>query len=224
MSRKKVLVVDVGGSNVKVLASGQAEPRRMRSGRTLTAAAMVEGVKTLAAGWDYDVVSIGYPGVVRDDRPVTEPRNLAPGWVGFDYAGAFGKPVRIVNDAAMQALGSYVRDKMLFLGLGTGLGSALVVRGLLLPMELAHLPYRRSTFEGHVGAAALRRLGRKEWRKRVADVAHRLAAALVPDELVLGGGNARLLRELPPGCRVVDNSRAFAGGFRLWDVATGAKR
>lgn len=216
----KILVIDVGGTNVKILASGQTERRRMPSGTTLTPAAMVEAVQQLAAGWDCDGVSIGYPGVVRDHQPVTEPHNLARGWVGFDYAAAFGKPVRMINDAAMQALGSYEREKMLFLGLGTGLGSAMVVRGLVLPMELAHLPYRHSTFEDHVGARALQRLGPKKWRQRVVDVAQRLAAALVPDELVLGGGNAKLLGDLPPGCRVVSNANAFTGGFRLWQDTT----
>jgi predicted NBD/HSP70 family sugar kinase len=213
----KVLVIDIGGSNVKILANGQTERRRMPSGPTLTPSVMVEGVKALAQGWDYDVLAIGYPGVVRHDQAVTEPHNLAGGWVGFDFATAFGKPVKMINDAAMQALGSYEREKMLFLGLGTGLGSALVVRGLVLPMELAHLPYRGRTFEHHVGARALQRLGRKKWRERVVDVAQRLAAALVPDELVFGGGNAKLLSELPAGCRAVGNANAFVGGFRLWD-------
>ena len=215
----KVLAIDIGGSNVKILASGQTERRRMPSGKTLTPAVMVEGIKSLAQGWDYEVLSIGYPGVVRDGRPATEPHNLGRGWAGFDFGTAFGKPVKVINDAAMQALGSYEREKMLFLGLGTGLGSAMVVRGLVLPMELAHLPYRRSSFEDHVGAAALQRLGRRKWRERVVDVAQRLQAALVPDEVVLGGGNARLLGKLPDGWRVVDNSNAFVGGFRLWEAA-----
>lgn len=212
-----VLVVDIGGTNVKVLASGRTERRRTPSGRTLTPAQLVDDVRRLADGWDYDVLAIGYPGVVHRDRPATEPHNLAPGWVGFDFAAAFGKPAKVINDAAMQALGSYERERMLFLGLGTGLGSAMVVRGLVLPMELAHLPYRHSTFEDHVGARALDRLGKKKWRARVADVAARLGAALVPDEVVIGGGNAKLLNEPPPGCRIVDNTRAFTGGFRLWD-------
>jgi polyphosphate glucokinase len=218
----KVLVIDVGGSHVKILVSGQAEPRVLPSGRRMDAAAMCEGVKRLAADWPYDAVAIGYPGVVRDHRPVTEPHNLAKGWVGFDYAAAFGKPVRMINDAAMQALGAFRHDKMLFLGLGTGLGSALVVRGHVLPMELAHLPYRDGSFEDHVGGRALERDGKRKWRRRVADVVRRLTAALVPDEVVLGGGNARLLDRLPDGCRTVDNSMAFAGGFRLWADAGGA--
>lgn len=215
----RVLVVDIGGTNLKILASGQTERRRMPSGPTLTPRQLVDDVRQLADGWHYDVLAIGYPGVVRDDRPATEPHNLGPGWVGFDFAAAFGTPVKAINDAAMQALGSYEREKMLFLGLGTGLGSAMVVRGLVLPMELAHLPYRGRTFEDHVGAGALQRLGKKKWRARVADVTARLGAALVPDEVVIGGGNAKLLGEAPPGCRIVDNTRAFTGGFRLWDPA-----
>jgi polyphosphate glucokinase len=219
-SAAKVLAVDVGGTNVKILATGHTEARRMRCGPTLTAASMVEGVKALAQGWDYEVVAIGHPGVVRDHRPISEPHNLAKGWVGFEFAAAFGKPVKIINGAAMQALGSYEREKTLFLGLGAGLGSAMVVHGQLLPMELAHLPYRRSTFEDHVGARALRRLGPKKWRARVVDVAQRLAAAMVPDEVVLGGGNAKLLGTLPAGCRTVGNANAFIGGFRLWGAAS----
>jgi polyphosphate glucokinase len=212
----KILVVDIGGNNVKILATGQAAPRKLRSGPKLTPAAMVRGVQALAPNWRYDAVAIGYPGVVRDDRPVAEPHNLGRGWVGFDYAAAFGRPVKMINDAAMQALGCDEGRKMLFLGLGTGLGAALVVNGSALPLELAHLPYRRKTFEGHLGEAARKRLGRREWRRRVHDAGRRLAAALLPDEVVLGGGNARLLGRLPEGWRKVDNDRAFAGGFRLW--------
>lgn len=221
---RKVLVVDIGGTHIKILATGQSVPRVLSSGRRMTAANMARGVRALAQDWTYDTVAIGFPGVVRDDRPATEPHNLGRGWVGFDYAAAFGVPVRMINDAAMQALGSYERGKMLFLGLGTGLGSALVVAGDVLPLELAHLPYRRSTFEDHVGAAALERLGPRKWRERVADVARRLEAALVPDEVVLGGGNARLLGQLPPNWRTVDNGRAFDGGFRLWQPPAGKAR
>jgi polyphosphate glucokinase len=217
----KILVIDVGGSNVKILATGQAERRRMPSGPQLTAAAMVAGVRQLAEGWAYDAVAIGYPGMVADHQPVTEPHNLAPGWVAFDYAAAFGCPVRIINDAAMQALGSFDKGKLLFLGLGTGLGSAMVINGLVLQMELAHLPYRKGTFEDYVGDAALNRDGKKIWRKRVADVVARLTAALVPDEVVLGGGNARSLKNLPPLCRLGDNANAFVGGFRLWEDRSG---
>jgi len=216
----KILVIDVGGSHVKILASGQTERRRMVSGSKLNAGAMVAGVKRLAEGWAYDAVAIGYPGMVAHHQPVTEPHNLAPGWVAFDYAAAFGCPVRIINDAAMQALGSFDKGKLLFLGLGTGLGSAMVIDGLVLQMELAHLPYRKGTFEDYVGDAALIRDGRKTWCKRVADVVARLTAALVPDEVVLGGGNARILKKLPPLCRLGDNGNAFIGGFRLWEDVT----
>lgn len=212
----KVLVIDVGGTNIKILASGQTEPRRLPSGPAMTATAMAEGVKKLAEGWDYDVVSIGYPGVVANDQPVTEPANLAPGWVHFDYAGAFDRPVKIVNDAAMQALGGYHKDKMLFLGLGTGLGSTLIVHGTVVPMELAHLPYRKGTFEDYVGERALERDGKRKWRKSVFDVVARLRAALVPDDVLIGGGNVKKLAELPPGCRAGDNANAFVGGYRLW--------
>jgi polyphosphate glucokinase len=213
----KVLVIDVGGTSVKILATGQGEPRKFPSGSTMTVAQMAAGVKHLAAGWKYDRVAIGYPGVVKRNQPVTEPYNLAQGWVKFDYAKAFGCPVRVINDAAMQALGSYNGGTMLFLGLGTGLGSTLIVDGVVVPMELAHLPYRKATYEDYVGVHALERLGKKKWRKAVDDVVERLTAAFRPDDVVLGGGNSRQLKELPPGCRLGDNDNAFAGGFRLWD-------
>jgi polyphosphate glucokinase len=214
-----VLVVDVGGSHVKILATGQDEPRRFPSGPTLTAEQMVAGVKELAGDWKYDVVSIGYPGPVLQGRPVAEPHNLGPGWVGFDYQAAFGRPVKLVNDAAMQALGSYQGGKMLFLGLGTGLGSTLVVDGIVEPMELGHLPYRKGTYEDYVGLRGLEQRGKKKWRLYVADVVARLAAALEPDDVVLGGGNIKKLKRLPPGCRAGDNANAFRGGFRLWEEA-----
>lgn len=214
-----VLVVDVGGHHVKILASGQREPRRFDSGPTLTAGQMVSGVKELARGWTYDVVAIGYPGPVLHGRPVAEPHNLGPGWVGFDYQAAFGCPVRIMNDAAMQALGSYTGGKMLFLGLGTGLGSSMVVDGIVEPMELGHLPYRKATYEDYVGDRGRERLGKKKWRKKVTDVIARLIAALEPDDVVLGGGNVKKLKELPAGCREGDNGNAFLGGFRLWEEA-----
>lgn len=214
----KVLVIDVGGTHVKILLSGETEPRRVASGPAMDAAQMVAAVRTLAAGWDYDAVSIGYPGPVRHGAPSGEPPNLASGWVGFDYAQAFGKPVKLINDAAMQALGSYRQGKMLFLGLGTGLGTTLIVDGgVVVPMELGHLPYKHSTFEDHVGEHALQRDGKKTWHAHVVDVVARLSAALLPDEVVLGGGNVRLLQQLPPLCRAGDNANAFAGGFRLWD-------
>jgi polyphosphate glucokinase len=215
----KVLAVDVGGTHVKILATGQTERREFSSGPTLTAAAMVSGVKALAKGWRYEVVAIGYPGPVLQNRPVAEPHNLAPGWVGFDYEAAFGCPVKIVNDAAMQALGSYRGGRLLFLGLGTGLGSTLVVDGIVEPMELGHLPYRKATYEDYVGLRGLLKRGKKKWRQDVADVVVRLTAALEPDEVVLGGGNVKELKELPPRCRAGDNANAFLGGFRLWEVS-----
>jgi polyphosphate glucokinase len=215
----KILVVDVGGTNIKIAAPGQGEPRRLPSGAKMTAARMVASVKKLAGGWTYDRVSIGYPGVVKHNRPVTEPFNLARGWVKFDYARAFGCPVRIANDAAMQALGSYRSGTMLFLGLGTGLGTTLVVDGMVVPMELAHLPYRRATYEDYVGAHAQERLGKKKWRKDVATVIALLVAAFRPDDVVLGGGNSKQLRELPAGCRLGDNDNAFTGGLRMWQAS-----
>jgi polyphosphate glucokinase len=215
----KVLVIDVGGTSVKILASGQEEPRKFESGPLMTVAQMVSGVKKAAAGWAYDRVSIGYPGVVKRHQPTTEPYNLAHGWVKFDYAAAFGRPVKIINDAAMQALGSYKGGTMLFLGLGTGLGSTLIVDGVVVPMELAHLPYRKATYEDYVGVHAIEKFGKKKWRERVEDVVERLTAAFRPDDVVLGGGNSRRLKELPPGCRLGDNDNAFLGGFRMWDSA-----
>jgi len=215
-----VLVVDIGGNSVKILATGQTERRRFPSGPTLTPDKMISGVKELAQDWKYEVVSIGYPGPVVHGRPVAEPFNLGPGWVGFDYPSALGGPVKIINDAAMQALGSYNGGKMLFLGLGTGLGSAMVVDGIVQPMELAHLPYKKSTFEDYVGIRGLERLGKKKWRQHVANVVASLQAALQPEDIVLGGGNIKKLAELPPGCRAGDNENAFLGGFRLWGQAS----
>src|SRR5208337_1280047 len=211
-----VLAVDVGGTNVKILATGQKEPRKFPSGPTMTAKQMVSEAKKLAADWEYDVVSIGYPGPVRRERPVAEPHNLAPGWVGFDFEKAFGCPVKVINDAAMQALGSYEKGKMLFLGLGTGLGSTMVVDGEVQPMELAHLPYKKSTYEDYVGVRALERVGKKKWRRRVEEVVSYLINALEPEDVVLGGGNAKYLKEMPKGCRAGNNANAFLGGFRMW--------
>jgi polyphosphate glucokinase len=211
-----VLVIDVGGSNVKILASGQRERRSFPSGPTLTPRRMVSEVRKLAADWNYDVVAIGYPGPVLGGRPLAEPHNLGRGWVGFDFARAFGRPVKIVNDAAMQALGSYESGKMLFLGLGTGLGTAMIVEGIIAPMELAHLPYKKGTYEDYVGRIALKRYGKKKWQRHVADVVRCLTAALQPDQIVIGGGNAKRLETLPPRCRAGDNANAFHGGFRLW--------
>jgi polyphosphate glucokinase len=219
-----VLVVDVGGTNVKILATGQDKPRKFPSGPTLTAKEMVAGVKKLAQGWKYDAVSIGYPGLVIHGRPVSEPRNLGKGWVGFDYRAAFGKPVTIINDAAMQALGSYKGGKMLFLGLGTGLGSTLIADGIVEPMELAHLPYKKGTYEDYVGLRGLEKRGKKKWRRQVEDVVARLSAALEPDDIVIGGGNAKRLKGLPPKSRLGDNANAFLGGFRLWEDKKGKAR
>ena len=215
-SVKSVLVVDVGGTSVKILATGQTEGRSFRSGPTLTPRRMVSGVRKLAADWTYDVVSIGYPGPVLGGRPIAEPYNLGRGWVGFDFARAFGRPVKVVNDAAMQALGSYKGGKMLFLGLGTGLGTAMIVEGIVAPMELAHLPYKKGTYEDYVGRACLERYGKKKWRRHVADVVGRLIAALQPDDTVIGGGNVSKLEPLPPHSRKGENANAFLGGFRLW--------
>jgi polyphosphate glucokinase len=219
-SAQKVLVVDVGGTSVKILATGQTERRSFPSGPTLTPRRMVSGVKKLAHGWRYDVVSIGYPGPVLCGRPVVEPYNLRRGWVGFDFAEAFGRPVKVVNDAAMQALGSYKGGKMLFLGLGTGLGSTMIVDGIVEPMELGHLPFKKGTFEDYVGRRGLERHGKKKWRRHVTDVVARLIAALEPDETVIGGGNVSKLRALPLHCRAGDNDNAFRGGFRLWEQSS----
>ena len=214
----KVLVVDVGGTHVKILATGQAEERQFESGPTMTPGRMVDGVTRAAGDWEYDAVSIGYPGPVVRGAPLKEPHNLAPGWVGFDFDAHFRRPVKVVNDAAMQALGSYEGGQMLFLGLGTGLGSAMVAHGELVPLELAHLPYREGrTFEDDLGVRGLERLGEAEWRRAVEDVVARLRAALVADYVVLGGGNVHRLDPLPPGSRRGDNRNAFAGGFRLWE-------
>jgi polyphosphate glucokinase len=213
----KVLAVDVGGTNVKVLATGQTERRKFPSGPGMTAKQMVSEVKAIAKGWSYDVVSIGYPGPVHDGRPIAEPRNLGKGWVGFDFQRAFGCPVRILNDAGMQTLGSYKKGKMLFLGLGTGLGSCAVVNGKVGELELAHLPYKKGTYEDYVGRRGLQQRGLKKWSKDVAAVVAHLAKALRPDEVVLGGGNAKKLKKLPEGCRLGSNANAFLGGFRMWE-------
>jgi len=212
----KVLVVDVGGTHVKVLASGQKDHRQFESGPLMTAKQMISGVRKLTKDWDYDVVSIGYPGPVAHNRPIAEPHNLGHGWVGFDFEKAFRRPVKVINDAAMQALGSYKHGKMLFLGLGTGLGSALVLNGIVEPMELGHLPYRKGVFEDYVGVRSFEKHGRKKWRRYVGDVVAHLIAATEPDEVILGGGNVKHLKEMPPGCRPGDNANAFLGGFRLW--------
>jgi len=213
---KNVLVIDVGGTSVKILATGQTESRSFRSGPTLTPGRMISGVKKLAADWSYDAVSIGYPGAVLGGRPAAEPVNLGRGWIGFDFADVLGLPVKVINDAAMQALGSYRGGRMLFLGLGTGLGTALIVEGAVKPMELGHLPYKQGTYEDYVGRDGLERDGPKKWRRHVADVVERLRAALRPDDMVIGGGNVKKLEVLPARCRAGENANAFLGGFRLW--------
>jgi hypothetical protein len=220
-----VLVVDIGGTNVKVLATGKRAARKTRSGPTMTAGRMVEAVRRLAADWSYDVIALGYPGPVRSGRPTAEPKNLADGWVGFDFEKTFGCPVKVINDAAMQALGSYEGGRMLFLGLGTGLGSALITDGVLVPMELAHLRYRKGrTYEDYVGLRGLKRYGKKRWRRYVLDMVASLRDALQADHVVLGGGNAKKVKRLPIDIGLGDNERAFTGGFRLWEEAWSDER
>lgn len=211
-----MLVVDIGGTHVKLYNNGQHEEREFISGPKLTPKRMVSQVRKLAADWDYDVVSVGYPGLVVHNRPVSDPWNLGRGWAGFNFEAAFKRPVRVVNDAAMQALGSYKRGKMLFLGLGTGLGSALIVNGIVEPLELGHLPYQNATFEDYVGVRGLVKYGERKWRRFVADVVKRLIAALEPEEVVLGGGNIHRLKNLPFKCRLGDNANVFLGGLLLW--------
>jgi polyphosphate glucokinase len=213
----KILVVDIGGSHVKILATGHKQKREIVSGPKMTARQMVSRVKKLAQGWAYDVVSVGFPGPVLHDCPVAEPHNLGSGWLGFDFALAFGVPVRVINDAAMQALGSYRGGKMLFLGLGTGLGSAMIVNGIIEPMELGHLPYKKGTYEDYVGNLGFDRFGKKRWRKLVEDVVERLVEALEPQDVVIGGGNVIHMNKLPRGCRASNNAHAFIGGFSMWD-------
>jgi len=219
----KVLVIDVGGTHVKVRTTGQGEERKIPSGLTMTATKMVRDVKRLTKGWKYGRVSIGYPGPVVHGHPLHEPHNLGGGWVGFNFRKAFRRPVKVINDAAMQALGSYRGGRMLFLGLGSGLGSAMIVDGILQPMELAHLPYKNGkTYEDYVGVRALKRLGKKRWRRYVTDVISRLKDALEADYVVLGGGNAKHIKKPPPHTRMGNNRNAFVGGFRLWQANTKA--
>jgi ROK family len=222
---KTILVLDVGGNHVKLHVSGQDETLKIPSGTSLTPRRLLAAVRRAVASraWRFDAVSIGIPAPVVRGRVVREPANLGRGWMGFDFAGALGKPVKIVNDAAMQALGSYRGGTMLFLGLGTGLGTALVVDGKLVPMELARLPYRKGELEDQVGERALLQLGRRRWRRRVADVVRAVAAAFVADEVVLGGGNARLLKDLPEGTRLGSNALAIVGGERLWPESGSAQ-
>lgn len=214
---KEVLVIDVGGTNVKVSSTSQLVPLKIPSGSTMTAKVMIEQVKLATKGWKYDYVSIGYPGPVAHDRPLSEPHNLAAGWIDYPYEKALGKPLRFINDAAMQALGGYRGGKMLFLGVGTGLGSAMIFEGLVVPLELAHLPYRKGhSYEEFLGKEGLKSLGKKRWRKAVLDVIVRLKAALICDYVLLGGGNSKLMKYLPPHVILGDNSNAVAGGIRLW--------
>jgi predicted NBD/HSP70 family sugar kinase len=213
----RVLVIDVGGTNVKMLATGQKEPRKYPSGPTMTPRRMVRLVKKAVRGWKFDRVSLGYPGPIINGHPLREPHNLGGGWMGFNFRKAFGCPVKITNDAAMQALGSYKGGRMLFLGLGTGLGSAMIVDGMLQPMELAHLIYKNGkTYEDYVGLRGLERYGKKKWRRYVAKISESLKIALEADYVVLGGGNCKKLKKLPPGTRLGSNLDAFLGGFRMW--------
>ena len=214
-----VLVIDIGGTNIKMLATGQTETRSFPSGLSMTPTRMVAEIKERTEDWPYDVVSIGYPGVVKRNIIMTEPHNLAPGWVKFDFEKAFGRAVRKMNDAAMQALGSYEQGIMLFIGLGTGLGSAVVAEGVVVPIELGHLSFKRSTFEEYIGVRGLKRLGRKKWQGNVELAVERWIEGILPDDVVLGGGNSKKLKPLPPGCRLGDNKFAFTGGFRMWQDA-----
>jgi polyphosphate glucokinase len=212
-----ILAIDVGGSHVKFLASDQSEPRRFESGPELTPERMVEGVLDQAGGWRFDVVSLGIPTPVHGGTPIAEPLNLGEGWVDFDYEAGFGKPTTVVNDAVMQAIGSYEGGRMLFLGLGTGLGSALIVDGIVEPLELGHLPFREGTFEDYVTRRARKQRGRRKWRKGVFEAIEQLTNAIAADDVVIGGGEAEELDVLPEGCRRGDNENAFVGGFRLWE-------
>lgn len=216
----KILAIDVGGTHVKILATGEHEERKVDSGPTMTPQKMVRDVKKLAQGWKYDVISIGYPGPVIHGKILRDPYNLGQGWIGFHFSKAFGRPVRLMNDAAMQALGSYRGGRMLFLGLGTGLGSAMIVDGIVEPMEVAHLPYKKGrTYEDYIGLRGLQRHGKKKWRRYVADIVEKLKLAMEPDYVVIGGGNAKKLKKLPPGVELGDNRNAFRGGFRMWEGA-----
>jgi polyphosphate glucokinase len=218
-SLTQILTVDIGGSNIKILVTGQTEPRKYRSGKNLTPAKMVEIVRELAEGWDYEAVSIGYPGLVGDHGPSSEPGNLGSGWVGFEFSSAFNLPVRIINDAAMQALGSYEGGRMLFLGLGTGLGSAMITEQIILTLELGQLPYQRGETLGEVlGRQGMKRSGKIKWRRAVTDIVPALMKAFLADSVVLGGGSAKNLKELPHGVRLGHNLTAFRGGFRLWET------
>lgn len=216
--RPKVLVIDVGGTNIKVYLTGEKEARKIPSGSRLSARKMVAGVKAATRDWKFDAVSIGYPGVVRRGRITAEPINLGKGWVGFSFRNAFRRPVKVVNDAVMQAIGSYRGGTMLFLGLGTGLGTAMIVNGHVVPMELGHFPYRKHTIEDYLGTRGVLVLGKNRWRKAVVEVVGEFVAAFLVDDVVLGGGNVKKLTRLPRGCRAGANTNAFIGGCRLWEA------
>ena len=224
-TNRRILVIDVGGTHVKLLVTGMKQPILIPSGPTLTPAVMIRQVKDAVKNFPYDVVSIGYPGPVVHGRPLREPHNLGKGWVSFDFRRALGRPLKIINDAAMQALGSYKKGRLLFLGLGTGLGSAMIADGVVEPMELAHLPYKRGkTYEDYLGIRGLKRLGRKKWTREVAKVISLMRAALQPEEVVLGGGNVKKLKKLPPGTRLGNNKNAFRGGSELWKEGVDHRR
>jgi polyphosphate glucokinase len=217
----KILVIDIGGTNVKFLASGHEVPRKFPSGRELTPQRMVEGVLASTEDWDYEAVSAGFPGPVLCGQPMTEPMNLGKGWMEFDFAAAFGRPIKVMNDAAMQALGSYHSGKMLFLGLGTGVGATVILNGVVEPLEIGRFRYKKHTLEHYLGDQGRKRQGRKRWRRQVEEALDKLVNALKPTDVVLGGGNAKKLDPLPPGTRLGDNSFAFLGGYRMWEPETG---
>ncbi len=213
-----ILVIDVGGSHIKLRLQGLDEVRKCLSGPNLTPHDMIQKVHAATADWKFDRATIGFPSPVVDGVIQREPVNLGDGWLDFDFAPILGCPVKLINDAAMQALGSYEGGRMLFLGLGTGLGTALIYNNFVLPMELGHLPYKKGqSFEEYVGQAALKQLGRRKWKDAVFDIVARLRAAFLSDYVVLGGGNVKKLDELPPACRMGDNRNAFLGGMRMWD-------
>jgi len=221
----KILAIDIGGNNVKMLASGETQPRKFPSGPKMTPDEMVAGVKKLTEDWDYDAVSIGIPGPVLLGQLILDPANLGPGWVGFDFSRAFGAPVKIVNDAAMQALGSYKGGRLLFFGLGTGLGTAMVIDGVAESREVAHLRYKNNrTLEDYVGRRAKERLGLKKWRKHVDKIVSGFIERVHADDIVLGGGEVKNLKKLPKHCRIGDNANAFIGGFRLWEGVPGHEK
>jgi predicted NBD/HSP70 family sugar kinase len=212
-----ILVIDIGGTNIKMLATGHEETRKFPSGPELTPEKLVAGVQATTTDWEFEAISLGFPAPILCGQPMTEPRNLGPGWMGFDFSAAFGCPVKVINDAAMQALGSYQGGKMLFLGFGTGVGAAVVMDGVLEPLEIGRIHYKKHTLEYYVGVRGLKRVGRKKWQRYVEEAVARLIEVLKPTDVVLGGGNAKKLKPLPPNTRLGSNSLAFVGGFRLWD-------